>query len=579
MPPLRQATRKYASLGSFLTEYESTLSKGVLLLPGDQAGGELAPEIKLDLVLPLVGRVGPVAAQTVARMPDGGVALRLPEIPPAVEGAFRRVFEIVDEVRAHLLSTGSLVEPGAAQPVVQLEDDEDTEVEEAPDRVDEDEVLDEEVLRDDDETYDDEGYDDDDDDDDEIIEDALSRTAPLPAPPLRARGVPWVNTGALEQRSAGALGDGSLRRVLIGLALGRHQGALMVELPDGRLRLGYWRAGGPVAWRAEPPMEDELLGNLLLRGGQITQAQLSATLEEMERGDRRQGELLVSMGALQAQQLPLVLARQSEFILMRVLQEKAGSWAFFDMAELPEAFEAPPVPVAAVLLRAFVSQARKLPAPQLRGALKRSLEQSLTLPAEAVIALREFRYSKEEAQLLDALRLGSGTVGELVEKGPAPFEVAAPLVWALMELGLASQAKKESRDDRLQRVAATLAAKKKQVAHAGPFEVLELSWICLHQEIERSRDRLRRELSPAVLGELTPELEAVAQEVLALVERAASLLLDPRERRKYRRSIISPEDLERSAELLRAAAEDARVAGDAGRAAIAEAKAAEILAS
>ncbi len=593
MPPARQATRRYPDLASFVAEYESTLSKGVLLLPADQASGELAPEIKLDLALPLVGRVGPVLAQVVARLPDGSMALRLPEIPASVDAGFKRVFEIIEEVRGFLVSTGRLQDSAPVAEVIEDEvveedivgdevvedegvedeggeeeqtaelapagelppDDAGTEERSAATTTVEDEIVEDEIVE------------------DEIVDDELSA---LRSEALRVRGIPWVDTSRLQSASRGSMGDGSLRRALIGLALGREQGVLVIETPDGRLRLGYWRAGGPVAWRAEPPAEDELLGALLVRSGQLQQAQLDAALVEMERSGRRLGEVLVAAGQLPAQQLGPVLTRQAEFVLMRVLQEKGGTWAFFALPQLPASFETPPVPVAAVLLRAFVNQARRLQSAQLRAALKKLLPLTLTLSPEAVLALRELRYSREEASVLDALRVGEASVQAIVEKGDAPFEVGAALVWALSELGLLTQISKEAREDRLQRVAALLERKKKHATRGGPFEVLELSWICLPQEIERSRDRLRRELSPDALGELSPELQALAREVNTAVDAAASLLMDPARRRYYRRMIIAPEDLARSVELLREAAEEARRTGDAARAAVAEAKAAEI---
>jgi len=606
MPPVRQATRRYPDLGSFLREHEATLSKGALLLPADQVGGEPAPELKLDFALPLVGRVGPALAQVVARLPDGSVALRLPEIPPQVEEGFKRVYAAIDEVKQHLLSTGALVSREEVEELrAELEElrawaeeegayvDEPTASPEAaplagpevaptaapevvptapapPTRHQEAETTGGEA------------------DEDEIIDDeptgaggptvavAASAPAPAPPPPQRERGVPSFEAAGRGPTAAGALGDPSLRHLLVALSLGRQRGALRVETPDGRVRTGYWEAGGPVAWRADPPVEEEHLGRLLLRSGQVTEGQLQAAGVIMQRQGRLQGEALVAIGALQASQLLQVLTRQSEFILMRVLQERSGRWAFYALDALPEPFRTPPVAVAAALLKALVSQARRLPVAQLRGALKKSWELTVTLKPTAVPALREYRYTREEATVLDALRVGGRLVSELLESGPVSFDIAAPLVWALIELGLVEQVQRESAEER-QRLLEMLEERRARVDRGAPFDLLELHWICLPEEIQRNADRILRELSPEVLGSLEPGPQQLAQNLRTAVDMAARLLLDPDRRRAIRRTFVAAEDITRCAELLREAAVEARSSGDHGRAKVAEAKAAELL--
>lgn len=608
MPPVRQATRRYADLGSFLREYETTLSKGALLLPADQAGGELAPEIKLDFLLPLVGRVGPAPAQVVARLPDGSAALRLPELPPQVEEGFKKVYAAIEEVRQHLVSTGALVAREEVEALrAELEDlrswaeeegayveDEDTDepgpppvappqVEAAPvqaarveEEAGEDEIVDDII----DETPA--------EDEDEIIDDEQTGprapapvsaptppAAAAPAPAFRERGVPVLELSKRAPSASGALGDPSLRRLLVALSLGRNRGALRVETPDGRVRTGYWEAGGPVAWRADPPVEDEQLGKLLLRSGQVTEGQIQAASVIMQRQGRLQGEALVAIGALQASQLMQVLTRQSEFILMRVLQEKAGRWAFYALDELPEPFKTPPVPVAAALLKALVSQARRLPVAQLRGALKKSLELTVLLKPAAIVALREYRYTREEATLLDALRVGGRLVGELLESGPVSFDIAAPLVWALVELGLVEPVQRESAEER-QRLLDQLEVRRARVDRGAPFELLELHWICLPEEVQRNAERIQRELSAEVLGTLDPPTERLVESLRTAVEMAARLLMDADRRRAIRRTFVAADDIERCAELLREAAVEARRSGDHGKAKVAEAKANEL---
>lgn len=579
MPPLRQVTRKYLDLDSFFQDYNGTLAHGALLIPADQvAGGELAPELKLDLLLPLVGRVGPMNAQVVSRLPDGSFALRVPEVPASVSVGLKRVVEAVDEVRRYLVSQGELVPAGEVATLrAELE------------------ALRQEGSRPPPELG--EG--------DDLIDDLPPEPAPAPVPvappppaparvvapaptpapppapkappPPRVHGLPLVPlVGAPVAK--GALGDAALRRALVSLAMAQETGALQVTTPDQRVRVGYWRAGGPVAWRSDPPVEDERLGRLLLKSGQLDEAQLRAAENLMEQAQIRQGEALVRMGVVPAASLPLLLARQAELVLMRVLQEKAGTWAFYRLGELPEAFPAPPIAAASLLFRALLNQSKKVPAPQLKAALKKLADKSVYLRAEAVASLREGKYAREEAAVLDALRVAPQPLVEFTERGPAPFEIVGPMVWTLLELGLAETGKGENREAATRRAVEAIDNRQRLVEKGSPFDALDLHWICLPEEVQRNHQRIKGELSPSVLGELPAEQAQRLSALLGRLDTIAAQLQGGPARQAARRRLIAAEDLERCAELLRAASAEARAAGDEARARIAAAKADDLTA-
>ena len=581
MPPLRQVTRRYPDLESFFQEYHGTLAHGALLVPADQVSGELSPELKLDLLLPVVGRVGPMNAQVVSRLPDGSYALRIPEVPPPVSVGLKRVVDAVDEVRRYLVRSGELVPASelaalreelerlrAGQPV-------EAPTPQAPALAAVQEAAEPE---------------------EELIDDLEEAPAPVapPAPPTpppapapravepaapvrpRAHGlatVPLVGAPLLK----GAMGDPSLRRALVALALSSETGALQVNTPDRRVRIGYWRGGGAVGWRADPAVEDERLGQLLLKSGQLSAAQLSAAEREMERAQVRQGEALVRLGVVPAASLPALLARQAEFVLMRVMQERAGTWAFYRLGELPEAFPAPPVAVASILFRAVLNQARKVPVVQVSGALKKSADRTVYLRTEAVLALRDGRYSREEATVLDALRVAPQPLGAFVERGPVKVDIVGPMVYALLELGLADVGKGEDREAQSRRAAEAIAARAEIVEKGTPFDALDLHWICVPEEVQRNLARIKAELAPDVLGELTPEQRPALGALLARLDAAASTLMSGPGRREARLRLVAAEDLERCAELLREAAAEARRGGDEQAARFATAKADDLL--
>ena len=111
----RRATRKYSDLASFFEDLDEHLKGGFCLLPAGSFRGELAPEIKLDLMVPVAGRIGPITAQVVQRAPDGSVGLQLPEFESETGRALAKLDRTLEEVGSFLLSSGRLAEP-AEQP-------------------------------------------------------------------------------------------------------------------------------------------------------------------------------------------------------------------------------------------------------------------------------------------------------------------------------------------------------------------------------------------------------------------------------------------------------------------------------
>ncbi|MFT4978165.1 MAG: hypothetical protein ACI8S6_004073, partial [Myxococcota bacterium] len=105
---VRRATRTYDNILSFLKDYDATIKSGAVFLPADTISGELAAEIRLDFVLPIVGRAGPVKAQVVHRSP-AGTALRIPSMSAEVQDLFDRFFAATEELREYFVATSDVV--------------------------------------------------------------------------------------------------------------------------------------------------------------------------------------------------------------------------------------------------------------------------------------------------------------------------------------------------------------------------------------------------------------------------------------------------------------------------------------
>ncbi|MCB9758682.1 MAG: hypothetical protein H6739_02485 [Alphaproteobacteria bacterium] len=571
----RHARLDLSKLSDFLTQWRSSLSQGAVLLPPGTVEGELAPEFKLDVLVPVLGRIGPIPCQIIHRMPDGGVAARMPEMPSKLKKAAERVEGLVEEVREWLVESGALVEPGAqvAAPAEEtppeegpeqeafeedLPEEDLPEEEDLAEEIREEEILEEDLPEEDTAALDAA--------DDEVLDEPPSAAE---APPAfhrdGPRGFPRPTLG--EADHAGTLGDRSLRDALIALAVRRAVGVLVVIQPDGVERLGYWSQGGPVGWRSDPLQEGETLGALLGRAKQVdagTQARAEALMEE--RG-LRLGEALVELGALTAEQRDLVLRRQVEFLFKHVLGLRKGQWRFHTLDTLPDGdFLPPPVHVTSFLFRALAGHAASLPAANLQAALKPREREFVVLNEAFVDLLASGSWTRAEQRLLLSVRRKPTRVVDLIKaSGDDALAVGVALL-TFVELGLVTLervapqggAAPASEDDA---VVARIRKKADRIDTDHDFDVMELHWACLPHELDIAYDRLGKEFNRGAYAKLEGELFKAVEDIASRITQAYNVLRDEARRRRHREEVIDAEMIERTAELF---AEKGAAAVEAG---------------
>ena len=561
--PQRRATRRFESLAELLAELPSTFQVGAALLPGAPGDEPLADEFKLDLHLPIVGRVGPLSAQVIQRLPDGSTAARLPEFEREGGAALRTVLEAMRVVEAHLLSTGELVRRSDAAGA--LDRVADLEAALAAAQAERDSLRAER---------------------DALQAERASWEAGAPvaggagraAAPERVggRGFPLPDVRGIEPLVSGALGDPSLRDVLGRLALERHTGLLTVELPGGVVRSGFWSKGGPVGFRADPLIDTEVLGALLFKAGSVTREQLEESLTRMKASGVRQGEAFIEMGVLTFPQLVLVLARQVEFVLQKVLAEKDGRWSFHPLPELPEAFLPPPSRVPQIIYRSLLSEARAMRADALADLVRPWLDHYVHLDGPRAAVLPEIKLSAEEAKLAEVLRAGDRRLREVFAVSPLSRQATAGIIWSLEVLGFLRYEAQEDEERYRARTAEFIERKKRQLARGNHFELLEAHWISLPHEIEESYRRLVGEYALTAFRGLDAGQQADLARIRERLDTAYETLRDDTRRREYRKSLIELPMLQQSAELLAKKGEMAVMRRDRREATSCYAKAAEL---
>ncbi len=511
---VRSATLHFASLVDFLRTWRETLSEGAAFLPPGTADGELAKEFRLDLVIPVAGRIGPFNAQVVHTTPDGGTGVRLIETPDDVQAKLDGYFAFLDEVKAWLMESGQLVDPATIP-------------EPPPPQI---------IYR------------------DVPAAGGAAASAPQQAVPAaqgaRPRGLMLPELGDRDPDLSGDLADRSLRDAFVKLAVERATGLLTIVKEDGQRKFGFWYKGGPVGWRSDPMDQEEVLGVLLFRSGNLAKEQLAESLKIMRDTGVRQGEAMIEMGVINYGQLVMVLQKQVEFVLQRVMRERDGVWGFHSLERLPQPFVNPPLRVPALLYRALKEHGRGLRLDELYKAQKPLLDRYVAIRKGVESILDELKLKPNEVKLIGVVKGTSWRLRELFSVSPLSRQETAIAIWALNELRFLDFGESEDLERYIARISQRIVSKAQGLTKSNHFDVLEVHWICLDDEVEAAHRKLTKEFDPASYHDLTPKLERGLSAIKQSLEAAHELLRDRARRRAYREEVIEASMIVQSAELL-----------------------------
>jgi two-component system OmpR family response regulator len=131
--------------------------------------------------------------------------------------------------------------------------------------------------------------------------------------------------GAGEAGLRGSLDEQPFAQVLQRIYAGRLTGALLLTGERWK-KVVYFESGYPIAVRSNDPAE--CLGQVLLSQRMISAETLAESLRQMKSSKKRQGELLVEMGALSPYNLSRALILQMEAKLLEVFGWRKGRFAF-----------------------------------------------------------------------------------------------------------------------------------------------------------------------------------------------------------------------------------------------------------
>ena len=551
---VRYAKLEYPDVLAFVKAWEEQIKKGSVYLPPGVVAGEAAPEIKLDLVVPGLGRVGPLPCQVVMRAPDGGLGLQIPELPAAAEQQARGAYELLEAIRDYLVARGELIPADEVERVI-AERVAQALAEAAPGPAGTQPAAAEPAAA------------------------QLTGTQPAAggAQPAAQRGLPLPELGGRAPDMRGSLSDKSLRDGLMHLAVERSTGLLTLELPGGERKYGFWSKGGPVGWRSEPLNREEVLGVLLYRAGQVTKEQLQRSLEIMEEQGCRQGEAFIELGIMSFSQLVMVLQKQCEYIFLKVLEEGEGAWTFHLLDELPERFYNPALKASNVLYRRLTRQIEEINTTEIYSALRPSLDRYVFVREEMREVMGAIGWSKDERRFLDLVQARSWRLRELFSVSNMSRRATARFIYALLDLGFVAFQEEEDPERYMKRITDQIMGKFYRVQKVHHFDVLEVHWISLQDEIEAGYKNMKARYRAGVFHDLSPELEQALELINRKLDAAYAVLRDPARRRAYREEIIEKDMIINSADLLAKKGEMAIMRADAADAQACWGKAVELM--
>ena len=342
----------------------------------------------------------------------------------------------------------------------------------------------------------------------------------------------------------GSLARQPFAHLLQRIYAGRLTGALLLT-SDKVKKIVYVENGYPVAVRSNDPTE--CLGQILLEQRMISSETLAESLRQMKASKKRQGELLVEMGALSPYNLSRALVLQMEAKLLEVFAWREGRFAFKKgqpAHDQPVRLERTP---AALILEGI---RRSYDAERMRGVLDPYTGLFLMPSPDRRQRLQDITADPNEQRFVDSL---DGTVKyeAALATTMIPTDRARLLLVAMAEAGMivpSHQAASKAVDavEELQplvdsqphlaaggRTREDLAAILEVMHHQTHFEVLALDREATQAEVDTVYEVRARDFHPDRFRMRTEGVRVVAERIFERLEEAHAVLSDATARRRY----------------------------------------------
>jgi two-component system OmpR family response regulator len=347
--------------------------------------------------------------------------------------------------------------------------------------------------------------------------------------------------GTSEPDLRGSLQRQPFARVLQQIYAGRLTGALLLTSNTAK-KIVYVENGYPVAVRSNDPTE--CLGQILLKQRMISAESLAESLRQMKAGKKRQGELLVEMGALSPYNLSRALVLQMEAKLLELFSWREGRFTF----KMGQPAQDQPVRLdrtpAALILEGI---RRSYDAERMHAVLEPFTGQYVMPSPDRRQRLQDITSDPNEQRFIDSLD-GSVKFEAALANTLIPTDRTRLLLVAMAEAGMVVPSghpgermvdeAPQSEESQPHRAAARrslddLRAIAEVMQRQTHFEVLAVDREATQAEVDTAYEVRARDFHPDHFRMRSEEIRVVAERIFERLEEAHAVLSDATARRRY----------------------------------------------
>jgi DNA-binding response OmpR family regulator/curved DNA-binding protein CbpA len=348
-----------------------------------------------------------------------------------------------------------------------------------------------------------------------------------------------------EAELQGSLARQPLARVLQRVYSGRLSGALLLARGTTK-KIVNFEEGYPVSVRSN--ILSECLGQILLEQHLISAEVLADSLHRMKETNKRQGEVLVAMGALSPFNLSRALMLQMEAKLLEIFSWTSGDFMFkkgLSRQDAPMRLERSP---AALILEGIRCH---YDAERIHRVLEPLSGKYLTPHPDPRRGLQDITADPHERRFIDGLD-GTVKLEAALASSPIPIERARLLLVAMSEAGMImpsqsgvrvhkDEARRTPRPSDLSSSKLTIGERSREELVAllavmrgqSHFEVLGVDRGATTAEIIDAYHALARDFHPDLFRLRSEEVRDAARQIFERLEKAFEILRDSVLRRKY----------------------------------------------
>ena len=290
----------------------------------------------------------------------------------------------------------------------------------------------------------------------------------------------------------------------------------------------YFRRGWLFFGRSN--VANECLGRLLLEGGKISKDDFDKSLACMKSEKRKQGDILIEMGALTTDDMYFALKYQLKQRAVDIMKWEGGSYQFIEAGELdPTITDITRVPLPSIIYEAIkeTSQPEKV-----QERLDPYLSDYLAKVENCPFQPRDLGFTSSETDLYQVIN-GYRTLREIYTLSQMVPRVTHLVLFTMFRLGMVEfRVMKEAvleKQDR-ERVLDLHRAIKEQ----NFFELFGLDEKASPVEIEEGYHRVLQELkAPAGLTRIDSKVQNIRTQIQRSYEQAYAVLIDDTKREQY----------------------------------------------